>query len=143
MLDMVEDVLAFHRKFACYVGDYPHLPERSIVDLRLRLIREEYCELIEAIHRVDLAAIADAITDLMYVIIGTAITLGIDIRPIWQAVQRANMAKTGGGTRADGKILKPPGWKAPDVSALIELQIHAASQTEGSIWLLCGHKSIA
>lgn len=138
MLDMVEDVLAFHRKFACYVGDYPHLPEPGVVRLRLGLIREEYRELLKAIRLGDLAAIADAIADLMYVIVGTAITLGIDIRPIWQAVQQANMAKTGGGTRADGKILKPPGWTAPDIGKLIEVQIHAARGTGRSIWLPCG-----
>jgi predicted HAD superfamily Cof-like phosphohydrolase len=134
MLDMVEDVLAFHRKFACYVGDYPHLPRRSIVDLRLRLIREEYRELLKAIRLGDLAGIADAIADLVYVIIGTAIAFGIDIRPIWQAVQQSNMAKTGGGTRGDGKILKPPGWRAPDVAGLVARQTAFAQTHGGSLW---------
>lgn len=138
MLDMVEDVLAFHRKFACYVGDCPHLPQRSIVDLRLRLIREEYRELLKAIRLGDLAGIADAIADLVYVIIGTAIAFGIDIRPIWQAVQQANMAKTGGGTRQDGKILKPPGWRAPDVAGLVARQTALAQANGGSLWRIAG-----
>lgn len=138
MLDMVEDVLAFHRKFACYVGDYPHLPGRSIVDLRLRLIREEHRELLKAIHLGDLPGIADAIADLVYVIVGTAIAFGIDIRPIWKAVQQSNMAKTGGGTRQDGKILKPPGWRAPDVAGLVARQTALAQANGGFLWRIAG-----
>jgi hypothetical protein len=29
------------------------------------------------------------------------------------------MAKEGGGAREDGKILKPPGWVAPDIAGVL------------------------
>ncbi len=131
---MVEDVLAFQRKFACHIGSYPAVPIPSLVKLRLDLITEEYGELLRAVDKGCIPSVADAIVDLIYVSIGKAITWGIDIRPIWRAVQRANMAKEGGGQRADGKILKPPGWQAPDVQGLIESQIHLA-KIGGSVWI--------
>lgn len=43
----------------------------------------------------------------------------IDLPDVWEAVQAANMAKEGGGTREDGKILKPPGWQAPDIAGIL------------------------
>ncbi len=134
-IDMVENVLAFHRKFGCYTGDSPQRPPQPIVRLRLDLITEEYSELLRACDRGDLAGVADGIVDLIYVSIGKALAWGIDIRPIWRAVQRANMAKEGGGQRSDGKILKPAGWQPPDVAGLIEGQIAFAKANGGSIWV--------
>ena len=49
-------------------------------------------------------------------------SLDIDVRPVFEAVHAANMAKVGGGVREDGKVLKPPGWQPPDVEAIIEAQ---------------------
>ena len=47
---------------------------------------------------------------------------GIDIRPIWDEVHRTNMAKEGGGSRTDGKIMKPAGWQPPDIAGLLARQ---------------------
>ena len=60
--------------------------------------------------------------DLMYVLVGTTLALGIDLTDIWEAVQKANMAKAKGAVRQDGKRLKPEGWVAPDVEAIIREQ---------------------
>lgn len=136
MLDMVEDVLAFQRRFGCHIGAYPQMPPQSVDTLRMKLVYEEYNELKAAWKKNDLPSLADAIVDLIYVLLGKAIAWGIDIRPIWREVHAANMRKEGGGLRSDGKILKPPGWQAPRVEELIGLQIHLAQQNGGSLWTI-------
>lgn len=128
--DVQEDVLAFHRKFGLHVGYSPTIPDARTVALRGSLILEEANETVLAIGNGDLAGIADGIVDSIYVLVGTAISYGIDLAPVWEAVQRANMAKEGGATREDGKILKPAGWTPPDIHALIQRQI--AHKTHGA-----------
>lgn len=113
-------VLEFHRRFGVRVGAKPGLPDDSVVSLRLSLIREELSELESALAERDVVEVADALADLLYVTYGTAISFGIDARPIFEEVHRSNMAKTGGGTRDDGKVLKPPDWKPPQVRALLD-----------------------
>lgn len=120
--DMYADVLAFHEKFGCAIGEIPSIPDTVTEGLRLDLMAEELDEIREAVCRDDLPGIADGLADLMYVTLGTAVTYGIDLRPVWDMVHAANMAKEGGATRADGKILKPAGWTAPDVAGEIERQ---------------------
>ncbi len=48
-------------------------------------------------------------------------TYGINGKPIADEVQRTNMAKFGEGSWKDenGKIRKPPDWKAPDIKKLL------------------------
>jgi predicted HAD superfamily Cof-like phosphohydrolase len=113
-------VLQFHRRFAVSIGDRPALPREELVALRLALIDGELTELRAAIGNEDMVAVADALVDLLYVTYGAAITFGIDVRPIFEEVHRANMAKLGGGTRADGKVLKPDGWQPPVLAPLLE-----------------------
>jgi predicted HAD superfamily Cof-like phosphohydrolase len=52
------------------------------------------------------------------------VSCGIDLRPVWDAVLAANLAKVKDGilTNADGKIQKPPGWTKPDVAAILQQQ---------------------
>lgn len=119
MSDMVKDVLEFHQKFGVPSLDTPGFPSPKRVTLRIDLIREEFSEFQWAIDDRDLPATADAIADLIYVLIGTAHEFGIPLEPIWDAVQASNMAKEGGATREDGKILKPPGWSAPDIAGIL------------------------
>jgi predicted HAD superfamily Cof-like phosphohydrolase len=123
-VDMFSDVLDFHKKFGSYIEPNPWIPSKATQELRCSLISEEVNdELLPALRKGrDLDDIADALADSIYVILGTAISYGIDLRPIWKAVHEANMAKEGGATREDGKILKPEGWKAPDIYNLILAQ---------------------
>lgn len=122
MKDCFRDVLDFHRAFKAKIGDLPAVPDIGTVAMRARLIKEECNELVEAMDEADLPGVADACADLIYVAIGLAISYGIDLRPVWEAVHHSNMAKAGGGTRADGKVLKPPGWQAPDIAAILAEQ---------------------
>jgi len=120
--DMVADVLDFHEKFGQYVGQHPHWPPFDVMRMRFKLVAEEYNELSTAVGGEDLTMIADGVGDLMYVLIGMCNAMGIDLRPVWAAIHRANMRKEGGGSREDGKILKPEGWLPPDIAAILELQ---------------------
>jgi predicted HAD superfamily Cof-like phosphohydrolase len=95
--------------------------------LRERLIREEFYELVYAMDKGLMAATADAIADLLYVVLGTAVELGIDMDPIFQAVHNANMTKINGPVREDGKQLKPEGWQPPDIEKLLDDQISEAA----------------
>ena len=70
------------------VGDFMEdLARRFIVnqigystrELRLELIREEYEELEEAIENKDMIEVADALTDLLYVVYGAGHAFGIDL----------------------------------------------------------------
>lgn len=119
--DWFADVLAFHRKFGCVVGRTPRVPDDATWILRDRLIREEYTELLAAMASRNLPAIADGIADSLYVLLGTAVSYGIDIRPVFAAVHLANLGKTGGAD-AGGKITKGPDFKHPDVVGILARQ---------------------
>ena len=120
--DMQADVLEFCERFGHYVGEAPGVPPWDTVKLRHRLVYEETTETLDAIVTEDVEGVADGIVDSIYVLLGTAVSYGIDIAPIWRAVHAANMAKVGGATRADGKILKPEGWQPPNIKQLLTLQ---------------------
>lgn len=121
--DWYADVLEFTRRLAPNrIGSLPACPGRESRDLVRRLIKEEWHEADEAMQKGDLPGVADGLADLIYVSLHAAITYGIDLRPVWDAVQAANMAKEGGPTREDGKILKPEGWQPPDVAGILARQ---------------------
>lgn len=109
----------FHEIFNCYRSDTPTVIPFDVQTLRLRLIREETKELDMAMVEGDLPAIADAIGDLLYVVLGTAVAHGINIEPVFEAIHDANLAKRGGPIRADGKILKPADWTPPDIESIL------------------------
>lgn len=120
--DWFSDVLTFARKFRLHVEDVPRMPPRSVIDLKLRHITEESGELREAFANGDLAGVADACADLIYVAVSAAQAAGIDLRPVWDAVHTANMAKTVGSNRQEGKILKPYGWRPPAIGRILRQQ---------------------
>lgn len=73
-----------------------------------------------------LTHIADGGIDTIYVVLGMLNYLGIPVQEIWDEVQSTNMAKAVDGKilrRADGKILKPEGWRPPDIKAIIAKHI--------------------
>jgi predicted HAD superfamily Cof-like phosphohydrolase len=129
--DWYADVMEFHRAMAPdLIGTTPKVPESASAELRMRLVCEETYELEQAMERGDLPGVADAVADAIYVLLGLAVTFGIDLRPVWAAVHAANMAKVGGPRRADGKRLKPDGWEPPDIAAILARQPPLASVPE-------------
>jgi predicted HAD superfamily Cof-like phosphohydrolase len=146
MVDERELVREFHTAFDVPVGDGP--PDLTLPDdrlrMRYRLVAEEFAELTGAIlgpvaravveravedvagsptDGADLVATADATVDLRYVLHGLELECGIPGDAVFAEVHASNLAKLGpDGTalrRADGKILKPAGWRPPDVAGVL------------------------
>lgn len=125
-LDWWEQVRLFHEACGIYIGTHPEPPTQERIDLRFRIIEEEYREMLDARDRGDLVALADGMADVIVTVLGTSIEYGIDLRPVMDEVNRSNLAKSGGPKREDGKVLKPDGWEPPDVAGCIERQLDAA-----------------
>jgi predicted HAD superfamily Cof-like phosphohydrolase len=116
-----EDVREFHQKFDLLNFDTPgHLTRRKL-DERFECMQEELTEFTEASDRQDLAAIADALIDLVYFAKGTSVMLGLPWRELWDDVQRANLAKTRGVGPRGHKVdcVKPPGWIGPQTETIL------------------------
>lgn len=121
--DVFSDVLEFHKKFVPnQLRPLPAWPPYNIMRLRGELFKEELKEFIEALDNADFAGIVDGGLDLVYVIVGMLYAMGVNPVPIWEEIQRTNMAKVGGGLRADGKVMKPEGWVPPDIVGLLAAQ---------------------
>jgi len=121
-----EMVRQFHEAFKLPIGDKPDLPDDSVRLLRWDLLVEEMMELDEAEGNDDLAGIADALADLVYFAIGTAVAYGIPFDAVFSEVHRSNMTKldTDGNViyRDDGKVLKPDTWEPPHIKEILDAQ---------------------
>ena len=94
-------------------------------DLYVGLIEEEFKELKEAIAANDRVEILDALEDIMVVTAGAMHSMGADGEGGWNEVMRTNFAKIDPVTgkvrkREDGKVLKPEGWKPPDLKPFLK-----------------------
>lgn len=71
---------------------------------------------------------ADAMVDAMYYMYNAASKVGVDLDKVFDEVHQANERKRGPDgkfqRRADGKIVKPPGWTEPDVVSVIKKQMN-------------------
>jgi predicted HAD superfamily Cof-like phosphohydrolase len=117
--DMVAD---FMRAAEQDVNTTPVWPEDNVRLLRYKLIDEELTELHEAMVNEDIIEIADALTDLLYVVYGAGHTYGIDLNRCFAEVHRSNMSKFVDGKRiknAEGKVMKPDTYSPPDLSFLL------------------------
>lgn len=115
-------VQEFHEQFDIHVSAAPSIPDEPTQILRKRLIQEEFEELQEAMQEKDLPSIAKELADLLYVVYGTAVSLGIDMEPVFREVHRSNMSKVGGYKREDGKWVKPPTYSPASLDKILEGQ---------------------
>jgi len=113
----------FMEAFGQDVNIEPTWPDFSTRELRLELIQEEVDELGEAMEQRDMVGIADALTDILYVVYGTGHSYGIDLDECFQEVHSSNMSKLGEDgkpiRRDDGKILKGPNYFEPDLESIL------------------------
>jgi len=91
----------------------------------LDLISEETGELKDAIIAGDQVEQLDALVDILVVTIGAIRAAGWDGEAAWNEVMKTNFLKIDADTgkvrkRADGKVLKPEGWKAPELSQFVD-----------------------
>lgn len=116
--DIYKDVTNFHKKLGFPAPATPDaVSEVSMLNFRIRLIEEETAELIVAIRRHDLSAIAAEAVDVIYVVLGLLVSLGLPFLPFWRAIHKANMKKRWNPT--GGKALKPDGWRKPNPRAIL------------------------
>ena len=100
--------------------DKPSVISFNGMDLNAKLIGEELEEYLEANDIVD---IADAIGDLLYVVLGAACQHGIDIDPIFHEIHRSNLTKfIDGHRRADGKWIKGPSYTPANLESILQRQ---------------------
>ncbi len=116
-------VQEFHEQFDIHISTTPSVPGEATQILRNRLIQEEFEEFQEAMQSKDLSAMAKELADLLYVVYGTAVSLGIDMEPVFKEVHRSNMSKVGGYKREDGKWVKPPTYSPASLDIILEAQI--------------------
>ena len=107
---MFEMVKEFHQVFDIPARTELYYPTLEEIELRLRLIKEEHDEIIDAIERETIYDVAKELADCIYVILGTALTFGIDIDKVFEEVHRSNMTKLDEFgkpvRREDGKVIK-------------------------------------
>ena len=114
-----EMVKEFHEKFNHANPSQPQLPSEDLYNLRRELIREEFAELDVAYNNKDLIGMADALGDMLYVVYGAAVALGLPMNEIFREIHTSNMSKLDSNGnpiyREDGKVLKGPNFKSPDL----------------------------
>ncbi len=139
-------VRQFHEIYGLpIVTDGPNA-DRERIHLRLRLVAEEFSELVTASygraagerivaafreaeqmddHTRDTVEVADALGDLVYVIYGMALELGIPMRDVLAEIQASNLSKLGDDGkpiyREDGKVLKGSHYFRPDLRRVLGL----------------------
>lgn len=143
-----ELVRQFHEVYGLPIllGSRPSA-DNERVHMRMGLVSEEYQELTEALygekageiisraieearaaddHTRDTVEVADALADLVYVIYGMALELGIDLDEVLREVQASNLSKLGEDGkpiyREDGKVLKGPGFFNPNIARVLGLE---------------------
>ena len=90
-----------------------------------KLIAEEVGELNEAVENNDRVEQLDALIDILVVTIGAIHSMGANAQGAWKEVLKTNLAKINPETgkvikREDGKVLKPDGWKPPNLASFLE-----------------------
>lgn len=128
-------VKEFHDAFGLPVFTSPGDPGAERTNLRADLIEEESGEAVEAMINswnesfVDdaLSTIAKELADVIIVALGAALELGIPLSEVFDEVMLSNMSKLQSDGkplyREDGKVMKGPNYKPPDILKIINKHI--------------------
>jgi predicted HAD superfamily Cof-like phosphohydrolase len=135
--DLYGDVKKFMVAIADQIGNQRDTRD-STLDLRIKLIREESDEVIEAIGNLGVverlsdnpdtlaqAFVAKELCDLLYVTIGAFVALDLPYEMVWDLVHASNMTKVDGHKDPEtGKWIKPEGYVGPyrAIEGLIKLR---------------------
>ena len=145
-------VRSFMQKVGQETPHSPVIPDEATRILRAKLIFEEALETITALgvqvsvstgngsvvvndsssdHSfnpdgpVDMEGVVDGCADISVVTVGTLISFGVDDEPVLKEVDEANLRKFSPGSymREDGKWIKPPDWRPPDIEGVLQRQV--------------------
>ncbi|WIK59025.1 GNAT family N-acetyltransferase [Actinotignum urinale] len=139
-------VRQFHETYRLPIVEGKPSADNERIGLRMSLIAEEFTELVaacyggvaggeieKAFNRAvsaddntrDIIEIADAMGDLIYVIYGMALELGVSMERVLATIQASNLSKLGEDGkpiyREDGKVLKGPNFFDPDIRGALGL----------------------
>lgn len=121
-----ELVKAFNRAFGSYHQDKPGIPPEHVIELRFKLLMEEFGEVAEEAvgeGSVDLEKLGKELCDLLYVAYGMADAFGLPIDEMFREVNASNMSKLDKDGkpiyREDGKILKGPSYREPNLKQFL------------------------
>ena len=125
MNPIVKSLLEFNNAFEIPKLDSPGLSNDELIELRIKLLKEEVEEYAEAARAGDLVEVLDALADIGYILAGTIINHGMQhiYDDAFDEVHRSNMAKLVDGKvlrREDGKVMKPEGWQPPNLVQFLE-----------------------
>lgn len=119
-----EKVGDFMEAFGQEVLYIPTMPDFNLSALRLDLIEEEVQELRDGLANKSMLEIADALTDILYVVYGAGHAFGIDLDDCFHEVHSSNMTKLGADGRPlyreDGKVMKGPNYREPDLTKFVQ-----------------------
>jgi len=124
MKHLLKDVETFQREVTgIEPAAVPTLVDDEYIIARTNFMNEELEEFISSAMEGDLVGVADALADIIYVAVGTALTMGIPLAQVWDLVQAANMKKVKGTTKRGiaNDAIKPEGWVGPEagIAALL------------------------
>lgn len=112
------NVQDFHRKHGFPIGAEPGLnPKNDMV--RVHLIAEELAELALAIGERNKVKMADAIGDLLYVVLGAAVTYGIPAGAIFDEIHASNMTKDVRDPNDTRLRNKGASYRPPDLESIL------------------------
>ena len=125
MNPIVKSLLEFNDAFEIPKLESPGLSSKEMIELRIKLLREEVEEYAEAALSGDLVEVLDALADIGYILAGTIINHGMQniYDDAFDEVHRSNMAKLVDGKvlrRDDGKVMKPEGWQPPQLAQFLQ-----------------------
>lgn len=128
---MLNEVIEFHKVFGHPINQELN---SSQIELRFNLIKEEFTEAAEELATLAMQSDHNAtdegkirtkvrltkeLADMLYVIYGTAVALGLPLEEAYKEVHRSNMSKLGPNgevlRREDGKVLKGPNYEEANI----------------------------
>ncbi len=120
------DVQEFNFKFGLYYDGPPKPLTDEMQAYRIKFMQEELNEYSKACITGDMEGQFDALLDLVYVAMGTAVFHGFPWQAGWDEVQRANLSKVRATHQSQSKrgtvydVIKPPEWRSPDIAGVLE-----------------------
>jgi predicted HAD superfamily Cof-like phosphohydrolase len=126
MKKQVKQVEDFQKAFGGFIGEGASFPPLERCVLRQKLLQEEVLELHVAWSNDDIVEVADAITDCLYILIGTAIEFGLQdkLEDLFDEVHGSNMSKLDENGkpiyRNDGKVMKSANYYKPDLKKILD-----------------------
>ena len=117
----------FNDAFKFTTNDHFDLISPAEYGLEYNMLKEELDEYFAACKDRDRVEIADAIGDMLYLIIGTAAKHGLDaeeLGKVMDEIHRSNMSKLHNGKvvkNTVGKVVKPDTFSPPNIAEVLEL----------------------